>query len=76
MDSFNSTADGVPLLNLSTGVTGVPTGVPTGTAEAPRLGNNTTTINITIDGNSNVAININSNGDNVNSGQETPPTEE
>ena len=40
------------------------------------LGNNTTTINITIGDNSNVTINLNSNGGSVNSGQEVPPTEE
>ena len=73
VDSFNSTEDGVPQQNLSTGVTGVPTA---GTPEAQMLGNNTTNININIGDNSNVTININSNGGNINSGQATPPTEE
>ena len=73
MDSVNSTEDGVPQQNLSTGVTGVPTA---GTPEAQMLGNNTTNINITIGDNSNVTININSNGGSINSGQATPPTEE
>ena len=68
---LNSTEGGVPLQNLSTGVTGV----PAGTVEAPMLGNGTTNINININGSSNVTININSNDGNAHSDHPPPPEE-